>query len=156
MRERFGRWWAGFRGWPVWLQIPAALVVGFFALAIVLAPFSSTKDSNRIRSVATTTTTEAVTTTSSSTSTSTTSTTSSSTTTTVPVTTTTTRAVTTTAATSPATTSAPVTTAASVVQAGVTPGAFCSPGGARGTTVAGEAMVCTTTATDTRNRWRAA
>jgi outer membrane biosynthesis protein TonB len=42
------------------------------------------------------------------------------------------------------------------VQDGVTPGAFCSPGGARGVTVSGVPMVCTTTATDDRNRWRAA
>ena len=63
-----------------------------------------------------------------------------------------------------ATTRAPATTeptvppatgsTASPVQQGVTPGAFCSPSGARGTTAKGTAMVCTTTATDSRNRWR--
>lgn len=38
----------------------------------------------------------------------------------------------------------------------VTPGAFCSPEGATGVTSAGTPMVCTTTATDSRARWRAA
>ena len=38
----------------------------------------------------------------------------------------------------------------------VTPGAFCSPQGARGVTTTGLAMVCTTTATDSRARWRQA
>lgn len=42
------------------------------------------------------------------------------------------------------------------VRDGVTAGAFCSPGGARGVTVTGVAMVCTTTADDSRNRWRQA
>lgn len=41
-------------------------------------------------------------------------------------------------------------------QPGVTPGAFCSPGGAYGETVTGALMLCTTSPTDTRNRWRAA
>lgn len=36
----------------------------------------------------------------------------------------------------------------------VTAGAFCAPGGGTGVTVTGLAMVCTTSATDTRNRWR--
>jgi putative cell wall-binding protein len=39
---------------------------------------------------------------------------------------------------------------------GVHPGAFCSPGGAIGYTDKGVRMICTTTATDSRNRWRAA
>lgn len=39
---------------------------------------------------------------------------------------------------------------------GVTSGAFCSPGGALGQTVTGLIMVCTTSDTDTRNRWRQA
>ena len=34
-------------------------------------------------------------------------------------------------------------------------GSFCSPAGAYGVTSAGTPMVCTTTATDPRNRWRA-
>jgi hypothetical protein len=38
----------------------------------------------------------------------------------------------------------------------VHPGAFCSPQGAVGVTSSGTAMVCTTTATDSRARWRAA
>jgi putative cell wall-binding protein len=38
----------------------------------------------------------------------------------------------------------------------VTPGAFCSPAGATGVSATGLAMVCKTSATDTRNRWRAA
>lgn len=36
----------------------------------------------------------------------------------------------------------------------VHPGAFCSPPGATGRTAAGTAMICTTTATDSRDRWR--
>ncbi|MFF0458574.1 hypothetical protein [Nocardia africana] len=36
----------------------------------------------------------------------------------------------------------------------VTPGAFCAPHGAIGTTKTGKTMVCDTTATDDRNRWR--
>ncbi len=42
------------------------------------------------------------------------------------------------------------------VQQNVHPGAFCTTGGARGITATGTPMVCTTTATDSRNRWRAA
>ncbi|MEV7328288.1 hypothetical protein [Micromonospora sp. NPDC093244] len=38
----------------------------------------------------------------------------------------------------------------------VRPGAFCSRQGARGVTKTGKPMVCTTTATDSRKRWRAA
>jgi hypothetical protein len=38
----------------------------------------------------------------------------------------------------------------------VHPGAFCSPDGATGHTSAGTPMRCTTTSTDSRNRWRAA
>jgi hypothetical protein len=64
----------------------------------------------------------------------------------------------TTAATAPATTAAtaPATTAARPIQQGVTPGAFCASGGASGLTTTGVAMTCTTSATDSRNRWRAA
>jgi hypothetical protein len=42
------------------------------------------------------------------------------------------------------------------VRQGVHPGAFCSPGGALGMTKKGKLMRCTSTATDDRNRWRAA
>ena len=38
----------------------------------------------------------------------------------------------------------------------VHPGAFCSPAGATGRTAAGTPMICTSTATDSRDRWRAA
>jgi hypothetical protein len=38
----------------------------------------------------------------------------------------------------------------------VHPGAFCSVAGAQGVTTAGTLMVCKTTATDSRLRWRAA
>jgi hypothetical protein len=57
----------------------------------------------------------------------------------------------------PATTRAPASTAttSSAVRV-VTAGAFCSPGGATGVTSTGKPMVCTTTAQDSRNRWRAA
>jgi hypothetical protein len=41
-------------------------------------------------------------------------------------------------------------------KATVTPGAFCSVAGATGLTSTGKAMVCKTTATDSRLRWRAA
>ncbi|MFN7149716.1 MAG: hypothetical protein ACK4V6_09575 [Microthrixaceae bacterium] len=36
----------------------------------------------------------------------------------------------------------------------VTPGAFCAPAGAIGYTKNNVKMTCTTTATDSRNRWR--
>ncbi|WP_433460611.1 hypothetical protein [Micromonospora sp. CA-248212] len=49
----------------------------------------------------------------------------------------------------------PTPTKASVRQ-GVHPGSFCTPQGARGVTVTGKAMVCTTTAADDKKRWRAA
>lgn len=38
----------------------------------------------------------------------------------------------------------------------VHPGAFCKTQGARGVTKTGKPMVCTTTATDSKKRWRAA
>ena len=38
----------------------------------------------------------------------------------------------------------------------VHPGAFCAPAGALGATEKGTPMVCRTSATDTRNRWRSA
>lgn len=60
--------------------------------------------------------------------------------------------LTTTAATAPVT----ATPATRAVEQGVTPGAFCSSGGASGITNTGVAMTCTTSATDSRNRWRAA
>src|SRR4051794_28785495 len=41
-------------------------------------------------------------------------------------------------------------------QGQVTPGAFCSPQGATGHTSTGLAMTCTTTASDSRARWRQA
>ena len=47
-------------------------------------------------------------------------------------------------------------TAAPQNSATVHAGAFCSPGGAIGVTVDGTPMVCKTTATDSRNRWRSA
>jgi len=39
-------------------------------------------------------------------------------------------------------------------QAGVTPGAFCAPQGASGTTSAGTAVVCSLQAGETQPRWR--
>lgn len=47
-------------------------------------------------------------------------------------------------------------TATTATQTGVHPGAFCSPKGAIGLTVKGLRMVCTSTPTDARNRWRRA
>jgi hypothetical protein len=63
-----------------------------------------------------------------------------------------------------ASTSAPKTTTASSesgtanqdVRENVHPGSFCTPHGALGRTDAGVLMRCTTTATDSRNRWRRA
>ena len=66
------------------------------------------------------------------------------------------------ATTAKTTTSAPKTTAAAkatttaAVKATVTLGSFCSVAGATGVTSTGKAMVCKTTATDSRLRWRAA
>jgi hypothetical protein len=57
----------------------------------------------------------------------------------------------------PTTTSTPrTTTSTSSIRAGVHPGAYCSPAGALGRTVAGTLMRCSSTATDSRNRWRRA
>ncbi|MFJ8690206.1 hypothetical protein [Micromonospora wenchangensis] len=50
----------------------------------------------------------------------------------------------------------PVKTTAPSVQKGVHPGAFCSPRGALGRTSKGTLMRCGPSATDERNRWRAA
>jgi cytoskeletal protein RodZ len=83
-------------------------------------------------------------------------------TTAVPATTATAAPTTEAATTAKTTTSAPKTTAATkatttaAVKATVTPGAYCSVAGATGVTSTGKAMVCKTTATDTRLRWRAA
>jgi hypothetical protein len=41
------------------------------------------------------------------------------------------------------------------VRRGVHPGAFCSPAGALGTTSSGTPMICKSTSSDSRNRWRA-
>lgn len=49
----------------------------------------------------------------------------------------------------------PAPPAAPSIQRGVTAGAFCSPAGALGETSTGKPMVCTSTASDSRNRWRA-
>lgn len=43
----------------------------------------------------------------------------------------------------------------SPVRQGVHPGAFCSPAGALGLSTTGKPMICRSTATDERNRWRA-
>ena len=83
-------------------------------------------------------------------------------TTTVPATTATAAPTTKAATTAKTTTAAPKTTAATKAtttaasKATVTPGAFCSVAGATGLTSTGKAMVCKTTATDSRLRWRAA
>jgi len=45
---------------------------------------------------------------------------------------------------------------APAIREGVHPGAFCSPAGAMGHTTTGLLMQCKTSATDSRNRWRAA
>jgi hypothetical protein len=61
-----------------------------------------------------------------------------------------------TTASAPKTTAAPKTTTTAAVQTTVTPGAYCSVEGATGLTSKGTKMVCKTTATDSRLRWRAA
>jgi hypothetical protein len=58
--------------------------------------------------------------------------------------------------TAPRPTTAAPTTAAAPAGKTVSPGAFCSPEGATGVTSKGTAMVCKTSATDTRARWRSA
>ncbi|MEU7617701.1 hypothetical protein AB0M91_28720 [Micromonospora rifamycinica] len=50
----------------------------------------------------------------------------------------------------------PVKTTAPSAQKGVHPGALCSPRGALGRTSTGKLMRCGPSATDSRNRWRAA
>lgn len=63
------------------------------------------------------------------------------------------------AAAAPAAQAAPVVPAAPApapAPSTVHPGSFCSAAGATGVTVKGTAMVCTTTASDARLRWRAA
>lgn len=142
---------AAVRGWPRWAKWSAGAAVGVLLIA---ATAGGGEDEDRPRSVVgdvqTTLTLPIATTAAPTTLPGTT----------IPPTTQapTTRAPATTAATTPATTAAtaPATTAAPSVQQGVSPGAFCSPGGARGVTNTGVAMSCTTTAADSRNRWRAA
>lgn len=142
---------AAVRGWPRWAKWTAGAAVG---VVLIAAAASGGEDEDRpvplVGNVATTLTlplastvpappvTQATTTEA-----------------TAPATT---QAPAPTAATVPATTAAtaPVTTAARPVQQGVTPGAFCSPGGASGVTNTGVSMSCTTSATDSRNRWRSA
>ena len=84
---------------------------------------------------------------------STTTTTSSTTSTTIAVTSTEAARVTT--ATTRAVVATTQTTVASV-QTNVHPGAFCSPDGEQGTTSTGTPMTCSTTPSDSRDRWRAA
>jgi len=55
-----------------------------------------------------------------------------------------------------ATTTAPTQPREEPTQQGVTPGAFCSPRGAFGVTSTGKLMLCGPSATDSKNRWRAA
>jgi hypothetical protein len=145
------------RGWPRWATWTAGSVV---ALVLIAAAASGDEDDDKpvsvVGQVETTLTMPVVTTlapTTTQLATTIPPTTLAPTTVTTPATT---RA--TVAATAPPTTPTPTaapTTAAPVVRQGVTPGAFCSPGGARGVTDTGIAMTCTTSATDERNRWRA-
>jgi len=60
------------------------------------------------------------------------------------------------ASTAPATSATPITPITPIAKDYVTPGAFCSTAGATGVSKTGKAEVCTTTATDTRLRWRGA
>ena len=145
------------RGWPRWAKWAAG---GAVALLLIAAGVSGGEDDDQpvsvVGQVETTLTLPVPTTLASTTTVPPTTvppTTAAPTTVTTPATT---RA--TVAATAPPVTpapTAPATTATPAVREGVTPGAFCSPGGARGVTNTGVAMTCTSTATDERNRWRA-
>jgi hypothetical protein len=153
------RAWDGFRSWPRWAQWTAGIVAALFVIGA-----ASGGDDDKARTIvgdAGTTTSQLLETTVPPPAEATATTTA-----TIPATipaTTAAPAPETTAATVPATTvatvaptapaTAPPTTRA-VIQ-GVTPGAFCSGSGASGVTNTGLAMTCTTSATDSRNRWRA-
>lgn len=54
----------------------------------------------------------------------------------------------------PPPTAAPTQGGGATVQQNVHPGAYCSPDGARGQTSSGTPMVCKTTPSDSRDRWR--
>jgi hypothetical protein len=76
MVEFLGRLWNGFRGWPLWTQIPVGVFAGLFIVSFTAAPFARDDHAKRIVSE----NTSLLTTTSSSTTTSTSVTTTSSTT----------------------------------------------------------------------------
>jgi hypothetical protein len=151
--------WSSIRGWPRWAQWTAGIFV--LLLLIGAATGGSDEDQDAPRSVVgdsvTTLTLPLAETTVPTTTTLATTTTAAPTSTTLAPTTVPPTVATTVATTAPATTRATTaSTAAPNIQQGVTPGAFCSPGGARGVTSTGVDMICTTTATDERNRWRRA
>jgi hypothetical protein len=163
-------WWARFRSWPKPVQIGAWVLAGLLGVGalgsgsadekktpapaktaglIVTTTTTVGESTSSTTAPAATSTTAKVTTTSAAPGTTAT-TGKATTTTTARVTTTTTRPATST------TTAAPTTTTTKATSGGyVTAGAFCSPAGAEGHTSTGKYMVCKTTPTDDRNRWRA-
>jgi hypothetical protein len=162
--------WAKFRSWPKAAQVSVWALSGLIGLGAIGSATSDKKPTPAKSSgqVATTTTTAAPATTTTAPSTTTTapkattsstapvttSTTAKVTTTTAQPTTTTTRpATTTTTRATTTTTAAPTTT--TTVAAYVHAGAFCSPEGATGYTSGRTYMVCKTSPTDSRDRWRA-
>lgn len=154
------RVWDGFRRWPRWAQWMA----GVFGVLLLVGVAGASEQDNKAKPGAgdiqtTLTLPEAVTTTAAPTTIASTSTLPASTTlapTTTAVSTTRPPVASTVAPTTSSPATSPSTTRAPAVHQGVTPGAFCSPGGALGVTSTGVDMVCTTTATDDRNRWRRA
>lgn len=152
-------WWGRFRSWPKPAQIGTWVLAGVIGIGAVSGG-GEKKDTAPARSsgqVATTTTTAPA---STSTTVKVTSTTAApATATTQKVTTTTAKPATATSTAKPTTTTtqaAPTTTTTQATSASyVKAGAFCSPAGADGYTSAGTYMVCKTSPTDDRNRWRA-
>lgn len=149
--------WAAVRAWPRWVHWALGVIL---ALAILGAAFGDTDNDVPLSVVgdqATTLTLPLAETTLPPTTLPPTTTTLATASTTTVAVTTTAPATTTRATNAPDTTRATTgTTAAPTIRQGVTAGAFCSPGGALGVTSTGLDMICTTTATDDRNRWRRA
>lgn len=48
MRQFASRLWGGFRAMPLWAQVPTGILFGFFALAVVAAPFADPEGNEKI------------------------------------------------------------------------------------------------------------